>query len=354
MGYINHGSMSAIGIIFPVLAALSLAVRMYGWRHHSPIFEIDDILVVPAGLLTIAAGVALVIGTQMHIISEHSEAASTDADSAKLGKFEYAFWMGHVLAIGFIKLTILFLLRRVFKGRIHRTAFDYSNWTLIILVTLWTLVFLFFDIFACGTTPQASWESWNSLRKNCIDTFAMQTGGAVFSWVLDLAIFVEPLVMIRTLNMNRKRKIQTSLVFLCSGFAVVAGLLRMIPWIQLHVQDITHPTLRILATTFPISDQQGIISIVLFWTYMEIGVGFIVSCVPRIAWVLDKISLDPIISKIRSFPSNASLLKERYAHRRVDESEQSQSPWITMVRTKTSSGHRSDEDVELATAKNHI
>ena len=132
-------------------------------------------------------------------------------------QFEYAFWIGHVLAIRFIKLTLLFLFRSLFRGRSGRTWFDYGNWTLIVLTTAWLVVFLFFEIFACGTTPQVSWESFDSLRTKCVDTFGMQTGCAVFSWVLDLAIFVEPLFMIRTLNMSLKRKVQASVVFLFSG-----------------------------------------------------------------------------------------------------------------------------------------
>ncbi|KAI8945741.1 hypothetical protein F4801DRAFT_597513 [Xylaria longipes] len=349
MSYVNPGSLTTIGLLFPILAVFSLGVRVYGWRHHSRDFEIDDILVIPAGILTVAAGVALVIGTQMHIIGDHSNATDVAIESVKLGKFEYAFWIGHVLAIGFIKLTILFLFRRLFKGCAYRTAFDYANWTLIVLVnTVWTVLFLFFDIFACGTTPAASWESWNSLRSACVDTFGMQTGCAVFSWILDLAIFVEPLVMIRTLNMKRRRKVQTSLVFMISGFAVIAGLLRLIPWIQVLIQDITNPTIRVLGTTFPIGDQQGIISIVIFWTYIEIGVGFLVACVPRSAWVLDKISINSLPSKLRSLPSSVSLLrKAQLSRRRGHDTDQSQGSWQPTVQPKAPLGHDFDDDVEL-------
>ncbi|KAI1656176.1 hypothetical protein F4813DRAFT_390857 [Daldinia decipiens] len=94
-------------------------------------------------------------------------------------------------------------------------AFGYVNWTLIALVAPWTLVFLFFDIFACRTRLAASWERWDSLRQHYVDTFGMRTGCAVFSWALDLAMLIEPLVM--TLNMSRRRKVQESLVFLCSA-----------------------------------------------------------------------------------------------------------------------------------------
>jgi hypothetical protein len=52
----------------------------------------------------------------MNIIGGHSYPAITPTEQVMLGKFEYAFWIGHVLAIGFIKWTILFLFRGLFKG----------------------------------------------------------------------------------------------------------------------------------------------------------------------------------------------------------------------------------------------
>ncbi|KAI0402965.1 hypothetical protein F4802DRAFT_617088 [Xylaria palmicola] len=229
--YVTKDSMTAIGVLFPVLAVLALIARFYAWQHQPRKFALDDILIIPAAFLNIAAGVAL---------------------------FEYAFWIGHVLAIGLIKLTILFFFRILFRGRSYRTAFDYANWTLIALVSLWTTVFLFFEIFACGSNPSASWSSLASLRNVCLDTFGLQTGCAAFSWVLDLAIFIEPLLMIRTLNMSFKRKVQTSVVFLGSGFAVIAGLLRLIPWVQIKIQDVTRPVVKILATDLSSTDQEGI------------------------------------------------------------------------------------------------
>lgn len=81
-------------------------------------------------------------------------------------------------------------------GRAYKTLFDYFNWTLIILVSMWLVVFFFFEVFACGANPSAGWSNLYSLRHVCVDTFAMQTGCAVFSWVMDLAILVEPLFMV--------------------------------------------------------------------------------------------------------------------------------------------------------------
>ncbi|GAB1318518.1 hypothetical protein MFIFM68171_08728 [Madurella fahalii] len=309
--YVNKESMTAIGIIYPTLALMFLGLRLYGfWWHSSRGVTLDDLFVAPAALLNVAAGVAVAVGAQMDIMGGHSYPSVTVPEQLKLGKFEYAFWIGHVLAIGFIKFTLLFLFRSLFRGQAGRSAFDIANWTLIILVTLWTVAFVFLEILACGNRPSASWESFDSLRTKCMDTFALQLACAVISWILDLAIFIEPLVMIRTLNMKFRRKIQASVVFLFSFFAVISGLLRMIPWAQVYTQGTTKPFIRILDTDLSILDQQGVVSIVLFWTYTEIGIGFVIACIPRSAWIFDKISVDalgPLFAKLRSFTSLTSL-----------------------------------------------
>ncbi|KAJ2996869.1 hypothetical protein NUW58_g832 [Xylaria curta] len=208
--YVTKDSMTAIGVLFPVLAVLALIARFYAWQHQPRKFALDDILIIPAAFLNIAAGVALVIGAQMNIIGGHSLPYITETEQVNLGKVVSNLLLG---------------------------------------------------------------------------------------------------IIIRTLNMSFKRKVQTSLVFLGSGFAVIAGLLRLIPWVQIKIQDVTRPVVKILATDLSSADQEAVVSIVLFWTYVEIGTGFLVACLPRSAWVFDRVSLRPIFYKIRSLSSMGSLSK---------------------------------------------
>ncbi|XXH04028.1 hypothetical protein Hte_010439 [Hypoxylon texense] len=198
--YVNKGHVTAIGIIFPVLAAIALTLRIYAIKLLRRGMNIDDILIIPAAFLTVCAGVAMVIGAQMDIVGSHSLPEITAEEQHRVGKFEYAFWIGHVLATGFIKLAILFLFRRLFKGVAYRTAFDYANWTLIVIVVAWTVTFLFLAIFSCGSNPSAIWESLESLRTKCVDTFALYTANSILSWIMDLAILIEPLLMVCRLS----------------------------------------------------------------------------------------------------------------------------------------------------------
>lgn len=110
--------------------------------------------------------------------------------------------MGHVLTICFIKLSILLFFRRLFRGRTKRTAFDVVNWILIGLVISWTIAFIFCDAFACRLDPAATWTTKYWLHDQCFDIPAMMLASSTSNWILDLAILVEPLVMVfDSLNM---------------------------------------------------------------------------------------------------------------------------------------------------------
>ncbi|KAJ4390892.1 hypothetical protein N0V93_004491 [Gnomoniopsis smithogilvyi] len=117
MTYVNTGSVTAIGIIFPLLATIALSLRIQAWRLFSKTIQVDDILIIPSFLLTVAGGVAMVLGAQFHVVGSHSLPEVTPAAYRQLGMFEYAYFAGHVTTVGFIKLTILFFFRRIFKGK---------------------------------------------------------------------------------------------------------------------------------------------------------------------------------------------------------------------------------------------
>lgn len=48
--YVNKGSMTAIGVLFPVFTVLAFSVRASGWRQFSGKLEIDDFLIIPAAV----------------------------------------------------------------------------------------------------------------------------------------------------------------------------------------------------------------------------------------------------------------------------------------------------------------
>lgn len=46
MTYVNHGSVTAVGILFPVFATMGLMLRVYGLQRQKQRIQPDDILLI--------------------------------------------------------------------------------------------------------------------------------------------------------------------------------------------------------------------------------------------------------------------------------------------------------------------
>lgn len=93
---------------------------------------------------------------------------------------------------------------------------------------------------------------------------------------------------------------------------------------------------------------------------MEIGIGFLVSCVPRSAWILDKFSvnaLGPLFSKLRSFTSATSFSgrstskvdqTSRTWETKAKGADHSQRDLVSVVPPKSSYSQPSFDDIQMA------
>lgn len=97
------------------------------------------------------------------------------------------------LALGFIKLSVLFFYRRLFMG----TVFNILSWILIGIVAAWMTAFslgLFFD---CGTNFAANWGSLATISEECGFGFMPTIIYTILDACLDLAILVFPIPWVR-------------------------------------------------------------------------------------------------------------------------------------------------------------
>ena len=113
--------------------------------------------------------------------------------------------------------------------------------------------------------------------------------------------------------MQRRQKLQASVVFLLAAFAVGAGMAEMIIRIIVNNYDLSKPETPLLGVHG--YDDMGVISILLFWSYMEMGVGFVVACL-----LPCKKFIDILGEGLRSF-SVTSLLRPRRSSSRSAGSE---------------------------------
>lgn len=101
------------------------------------------------------------------------------------------------LALGSIKLSILFLYRRIFRGRV----FDVLNWILIALVVLWILSFFLVQVFDCRTRFYMNWGPFSELQI-CLSVFHQLLAFCISDVIIDIFILVLPVPLVSLMNLS--------------------------------------------------------------------------------------------------------------------------------------------------------
>lgn len=114
------------------------------------------------------------------------------------------------LAFGVIKLSVIFLYRRLFVGRL----FNRYSLALCTLIALWSLSFFFATAFQCGTHIAYWWTSQATIKRFCVDTNALNLGFSISDVITDLMVLAIPLPIIWKLQMSTPQKLGLTSIFL--------------------------------------------------------------------------------------------------------------------------------------------
>jgi hypothetical protein len=126
-----------------------------------------------------------------------------------------------ILSIGLIKLSVVFLYRRIFT--ISR-IFNLYSWFLTGLIVAWMIAFLGSNIFQCGSHPAAAWSSAKQIIKYCDDIDGATAALALTELIMDLMILAAPMPIIWRLQMTLSQKMQVMGIF-ALGYLQVLTLL---------------------------------------------------------------------------------------------------------------------------------
>ena len=108
-------------------------------------------------------------------------------------QFKYAFQITEKIAFGLIKLSIVFLWRRIFG---HIRAFNIGSWVLIVILAAWSLAFFFATIFQCAPHEDYNWAPLTVFLTDCSNTFDMVTVFAASDILTDLIIIIIPIPIV--------------------------------------------------------------------------------------------------------------------------------------------------------------
>ncbi|KAM3084557.1 hypothetical protein ACMFMG_001340 [Clarireedia jacksonii] len=278
--------------ILPVLCIVVITLRFYARRTQKAKIGPDDWLALVGALCTIILGVLLIIGVKK---KAYGYPTINEYQGLWADKLEYPFLWTQISAIGCIKLSFVFFYRRIFVVSSKRNAFSIATIVVIVIVSLWTVSFVFAHIFECGTRFWALWNFKNT-RLYCDKTLKMENGLAISDFITDVIVFMMPVPMVMRLHMNSTRKLAVLAIFAFGVVALASSLVRMILFIHLT---------KLAAGTKV--DNNLIISRGLYWGLMEAGLATIGCCLPTLHALLIKSSIESIVRSIRSVVSLQSM-----------------------------------------------
>ncbi|KAI0013030.1 hypothetical protein F4779DRAFT_565232 [Xylariaceae sp. FL0662B] len=171
-------------------------------------------------------------------------------------KFETIAAQIYLVAATSIKLSLLFLYRRIFNLQTKAKFFVNAGIVVVLLVNIALLLAI---IFFC-IPVQKAWD--NSIEGKCTSPAPVSYFTGVWNAVVDIYVLVLPIPLLWGLNMGPRRKLRLGAVFGIGIFACAASLVRlgMTPLLQSDL-DATYN-----------------IATVSVWATLEINVGLICSC----------------------------------------------------------------------------
>lgn len=103
--------------------------------------------------------------------------------------------MPAVLAVGFVRLSFLFLYRRLFL--VHsRSMFDIVSLILIYVVVAWTTVFLLLLAFYCGVNFPIQDKPSGEIGPNCLNPTLIYLAYTASDFSLDILIWLLPMPIV--------------------------------------------------------------------------------------------------------------------------------------------------------------
>ncbi|KAI0888264.1 uncharacterized protein GGS22DRAFT_155443 [Annulohypoxylon maeteangense] len=254
---------------------------------------LDDWIMIPALIMTMLLGIDIGYGVSRKALAYRTEVppGSTGdltfeviTDQILLSfKIGYMFNITFVLAIGFVKSSILLFYLRLFSiknGKVRVILI-----TLIIIVVMWTVAWLFESIFNCKLNFWAVQGTSQDLKNKCVDFSAADLTLCITDFVIDVAIIIFPIPLIWNLNASTRRKIATSGVFLLGIGTIATSLVRVVVVSKIVAIG--------LATD---SDQVLTITAYVYWGMVETGIGILVACLPTLAFLFKDITFKSIMT----------------------------------------------------------
>jgi len=195
-----HVIAAAVSLL--VIDLVVVTLRVLARRKNRQRFGCDDWLMIPATILTLGIIAGVLYGTTTGALAETLQLpADFDGNPLTLKtdqlrvtmQIQWAFTMMLPLALGFIKMSIVFFYMRIFTPSATSTLYRCLI-GLNVLIGLWTLAFFLAGLFECNLDFWAAWGSTLEFTTYCPSGMKPVVALCVTDLVTDIMIMVAPII----------------------------------------------------------------------------------------------------------------------------------------------------------------
>ncbi|CAI7590130.1 unnamed protein product [Penicillium glandicola] len=273
----NHHGLIVMTSIFFLTAIFVVSLRFYSRRLSKLPLGPDDWFALASLLFVLVLNGIFLSGLIQGVITGHSIVLNNWPQPSALEvlaqKYKYAFQTTEKIAFGLIKISILFLWKRILSPI---RSFQLFCWVMIGIVTAWSTSFFFATLFQCGTSWDWNWAPIGFFLTECTDTLNMLTVFCGTDLLTDFVIMLMPVPIIWRLRMSVRKKIGVTSVFMVGIFTIGAGVAR---------------TYIYLVTSYDKASNLDFIAdftLFILWSEIEVNVAMIVCCMPVFGPVLGR------------------------------------------------------------------
>ena len=119
-----------------------------------------------------------------------------------LAQVEAAILWQQMWQLGTGKASVVMFYRRIFWTGKPQRWFTIATITVLLLISLWTVIFFFILLFACGTHFSGFWTTLIAHEMDCAGSNVKQMALSITDFVIDILIIILPLPIVRSLLLH--------------------------------------------------------------------------------------------------------------------------------------------------------
>ncbi|GAW21901.1 hypothetical protein ANO14919_114270 [Xylariales sp. No.14919] len=249
------------------LSIIGLSLRLWTRRQQRLPLLADDWFAAIAFVSWIANAICLFILVHDKNLGYSSFDFTPEETAAKARNYEVYVIASDVFStntIASVKLSALFLYRRIFCVGEKQTIFQTVTRITVVIVVLWLFVFQFLTGFQCGTHFAALWDG--SYAEYCTLSFPFLYGLVISDFILDIWLLILPIPSISRLNAKPHRKLLIIGLFFLTFVGLGASIARIVQYVKIEQGG---PDFYLYA------DNQRLTTQATFYTTLECGIALV-------------------------------------------------------------------------------